>query len=98
MPHTEKQSNDQTSTQPADAAAWKRVRVPGSTDHDGHHLITVTLRWQCPRCNGPRGPVQPVISYDGSRRLGCDGWNNPRGHVDSYRDVRTEAQRQRDMP
>ncbi len=71
--------------------AYRTVRIPGSTDHAGQHLITVTLRWVCPTCGGPRGRVRPAISYDGSRRLGCDGWSNACGHVDFYADVRAEA-------
>ena len=55
----------------------RTVRIPGSTDHAGHHLITVTLRWVCPTCGKPRGEIRPAISYDGSRRRACDGWTNP---------------------
>jgi hypothetical protein len=69
----------------------RTVRIPGSRDHAGHHLVTVTLRWVCPVCDGPRGDVHPVISYDGSRRLACDGWTNPCGHVDTYAAARREA-------
>ena len=70
---------------------YRTVRIPGSIDHAGQHLITVTLRWVCPTCGGPRGDIIPAISYDGSRRLGCDGWSNPCGHVDFYANVRVEA-------
>jgi len=35
----------------------RTVRIPGSDQHAGHHLITVTVRWECPRCGGPRGDV-----------------------------------------
>jgi hypothetical protein len=69
----------------------RTVRVPGSDDHAGHHLITVTLRWTCLVCGGPRGEIRPVISYDGSRRLACDGWSNPCGHIDTYAAARREA-------
>ena len=79
-----------TTTPPA---PFRTVRIPGSTDHDGHHLITVTLRWVCPACGGPRGPVIATLSYDGSRRLACDGWSNPCGHIDTYTAVRAEARR-----
>lgn len=72
------------------------VRIPGSRDHRGHHLITVTLAWVCPVCGGPRGQVVRAISYDGSRQLACDGWTNPCGHVDLYAAVRNEAQRPSD--
>jgi len=79
------------STEHHDRTEVRTVRIPGSADHAGQHLITVTLRWVCPTCVGPRGPVRPAISYDGSRRLACDGWSNPCGHVDFYADVRAEA-------
>ena len=67
------------------------VHIPGSDQHDGHHLTTVTVPWICPVCAGPRGPVVRTTSYDGSRQLGCDGWTNPCGHVDLYATVRQEA-------
>lgn len=68
------------------------VQIPGSTDHAGHHLITITLQWLCPACGGPRGKVFRTVSYDGSRRLACDGWRNPCGHIDFYSDVRVQAE------
>jgi hypothetical protein len=74
-----------------DHTEHRAVRIPGSDDHDGHHLITVTLRWTCPTCGGPRGQIRPAVSYDGSRRLACDGWTNPCGHIDTYAAVRREA-------
>lgn len=78
-------------TQHDDPTERRTVRIPGSTDHGGHHLITVTLRWVCPTCGGPRGEIRPAISYDGSRRLACDCWTNPCGHLDTYAAVRVEA-------
>jgi hypothetical protein len=78
-------------TQHDDLTEHRAVRIPGCTDHAGHHLITVTLRWVCPTCGGPRGEIRPVISYDGSRRLACDGWTNPCGHLDTYTAARHEA-------
>ena len=78
-------------TQYHEPTGYRTVRIPGSTDHAGQHLITVTLQWVCPTCGGPRGQVRPAISYDGSRRLACDGWTNPCGHIDCYADVRAEA-------
>ena len=98
MPATGQHRNDETPTAPTQTATQRTVRIPGSTDHAGHHLITVTLRWVCPHCGGPRGPVHPVISYDGSRRLSCDGWTNPCGHIDYYRAVRAEAAHMTETP
>jgi Zn finger protein HypA/HybF involved in hydrogenase expression len=70
----------------------RTVEIPARDAHDGHASIKVTLRWECPTCGGPRGEVYRTISYDGSRRLACDGWRNPCGHVDTYAANRREAQ------
>lgn len=69
----------------------RTVTIPACDDHDGHAFVRVTLIWECPRCGGPRGEPHPALSFDGSRRLSVDGWDNPCGHVDLYRDVRREA-------
>lgn len=69
----------------------REVQIPGSEDHDGHHLITVAVLWQCRQCGGPRGEVYRTVSYDGSRQLACDGWTNPCGHIDFYQAIRREA-------
>ena len=80
-----------STTQHVNPTEHRTVRIPGSTDHAGHHLITVTVRWACPVCGGPRGDIHPAISYDGSRRLTCDGWTNPCRHLDTYASARLEA-------
>ena len=67
------------------------MKIPGSAEHNGLSSVRVTLLWECPQCGGPRGEVFRTVSYDGSRRLGCDGWKNPCGHTDYYADVRREA-------
>lgn len=72
-------------------APTKRVVIPACAEHEGFHSITVEVAWICPECGGPRGEVFRTLSYDGSRRLGCDGWHNPCGHKDSYAAVRAEA-------
>ncbi|HEY7815251.1 MAG TPA: hypothetical protein VIC62_18530 [Nakamurella sp.] len=46
-----------------------------------------------PDLRRPRGDVRSANSYDGSRRLTCDGWTNPCGHIDYYADARREAHR-----
>ena len=72
----------------------KRVTIPSTPEHEGNyfHLITIELEWTCPRCQGPRGEVSQVCTWDGSLSMMCDGWVNPCGHVDKYTDVLEEAQ------
>lgn len=74
-----------------DVESLMTVIIPATQEHQGFHAVEVTLVWRCPSCGGPRGEPYETISYDGSRRLGCHGWDNPCGHVDYYRDVRKEA-------
>lgn len=69
----------------------RTVTIPAMTEHDGYHACRVIVEWKCPKCGGPRGEVFDTVSYDGSRRLYCDGWRNPCGHVDKYSDMRAEA-------
>ena len=69
----------------------KTVTIPALAQHEGYYKTAVRLYWTCPQCGGPRGDIFSTLSYDGSRRLGCDGWKNPCGHVDGYSDVRGEA-------
>ena len=81
---------------PAQDACYKTVTIPACAEHKGLYTVTVCLKWICPVCSGPRGPVHNVFSYDGSMRLSCDGWENPCGHVDKYSDVRREAEELRE--
>lgn len=71
-----------------------KVTIPRIVEHAGFvgNLITVEISDNCPVCGGPRGELYQTHSYDGSRRLSCDGWKNPCGHVDRYADVILEAQ------
>lgn len=69
----------------------KEVYIPACAEHEGLYGIHVNLRWVCPICGKPRGEIQRVLSYDGSRYLECDGWQNPCGHVDKYSNLRVEA-------
>ena len=71
----------------------RTVTIPACSEHDGYpgNAIKVTLEWTCPVCGGPRGETFTAISFDGSRRLGVDGWSNPCGHIDKYVDVRNEV-------
>ncbi len=71
--------------------ATKTVTIPASAEHAGLYSVTVELEWTCPQCGGPRGEVYSGFSFDGSRRLSVDCWQNPCGHVDTYAAVRKEA-------
>lgn len=75
-------------------AIQRTVTIPAMEQHEGFYAVKVTLNWVCPVCGGERGQPQPAISWDGSRRLLCDGWVNPCGHVDKYSAVRKEARNQ----
>lgn len=68
------------------------VTIPKITEHAGYpgNVITVTISNKCPVCGKARGKPFETISYDGSRRLGVDGWVNECGHVDKYSAVREE--------
>lgn len=63
-----------------------QVTIPTHSQHGGYpgYLRTYEISDKCPTCDGPRGRVVPGISYDGSRRLHCDTWENPCGHTDKY--------------
>jgi hypothetical protein len=69
----------------------KTVYIPRIPEHDAYDGIYVTVKWVCPVCGGPRGDIYTTVSYDGGRRLHCDGWVNPCGHVDQYADVVREV-------
>ena len=64
------------------------VTIPERQEHDGYHSMTVTLPWVCMYCGAPRGKPRKGVSYDGSRRLEVDRWDNPCGHVEKYHEVR----------
>jgi hypothetical protein len=74
-----------------DTVEVREVTIPACDEHGGWASTRVSLLWECPQCGGPRGDVRKGISYDGSRRLTVDQWDNPCGHVDLYRAIRKEA-------
>lgn len=74
-----------------DEDGTRAVEIPGTDAHRGMASVVVRVRWVCPGCGRPRGQVFRTTSRDGDRRLPCDGWRNPCGHVDHYADVRIEA-------
>lgn len=71
------------------------VKIPIIEQHMGLDLYVreVEIAELCPVCGMPRGKntIHNVRSYDGSRFVICDGWENPCGHIDKYSEVRKEA-------
>jgi len=66
------------------------VTIPKMAEHEGIYAIKITISNKCPICGKKRGKPFPTLSYDGSRRLGVDGWLNKCGHIDKYSAVREE--------
>ena len=73
---------------------YRTVTIPGAEEHQGFYRITATLPWRCIVCGEPRGDTYQGFSFDGSRRLTVDCWNNPCGHVEKYSMVRTWLKQQ----
>lgn len=67
------------------------VTIPSTSEHQGYMIATFEIPDKCPVCGGQRGEPYGTHSFDGSRRVNVDGWNNPCGHIDSYVDVRKEG-------
>lgn len=70
-----------------------KVTVPSISEHAGYpsNLITGEISDKCPKCEAKRGVKRwEGLSYDGSRRLNVDCWENECGHIDKYSDVRQE--------
>ena len=68
-----------------------KVTIPAREQHQGLFIATLEIGDKCPTCGGPRGETHKGFSFDGSRRLTVDVWQNPCGHVDYYWAVREEA-------
>ncbi len=70
------------------------VSIPFCVQHEGFQPCVRRIRISafCPKCGQPRGKVfsHNMRSYDGSRYVICDGWENPCGHIDKYEDVVNE--------
>lgn len=67
------------------------VTIPSSSEHGGIGLVSLEISDNCPICGAKRGEKYGTHSFDGSRRLNCDGWSNPCGHVDKYSAIRVEG-------
>lgn len=71
------------------------VTIPSITEHAGYYfnLTTIEIADECPKCGKKRGVKRwEGLSYDGSRRLNVDCWENECGHIDKYSDVIKEHQ------
>ncbi len=69
------------------------VKIPKITEHAGYpgNLMTIQISDKCPKCGGKRATKRwEGLSYDGSRRLIVDCWQNECGHLDLYSEVREE--------
>ncbi|PCJ57326.1 MAG: hypothetical protein COA65_09715 [Rhodospirillaceae bacterium] len=66
-----------------------QVTIPKITQHDGYpgNAIIINISDICPVCGEKRGVPFKGLSYDGSRRLHVDLWQNRCGHIDRYSDV-----------
>lgn len=72
------------------------VEIPRIAEHAGYdgNLIKVEIADTCPICGAERAvQVWKGLSYDGSRRLQVDCWENACGHIDTYTAVRKEGKR-----
>lgn len=45
----------------------------------------------CPVCGGPRGEPQRVAFYENDESHSVDQWDNPCGHLDTYKKCLVEA-------
>ena len=71
----------------------KTVTISSRENHEGHYASTITVEWVCLKCGSPRGETYSGFSYDGSRRMAVDCWDNPCGHLELYSDVLAEAEK-----
>ncbi len=67
-----------------------KVTIPICPNHEGSilSLTTIEIDNKCPKCGSERGVKRwKGFSYDGSRRIIVDCWENACGHIDKYTDV-----------
>lgn len=71
-----------------------KVEIPKITEHCGNpcNILVLEIEDTCPICGAKRGTKRwKGLSYDGSRRLTVDCWENECGHIDRYSNVRREC-------
>ncbi|TGM35696.1 hypothetical protein EHQ75_16025 [Leptospira levettii] len=72
------------------------VRIPRIAEHNGfsEFLAEYTISNRCPKCGAKRAVKRWLdYSYDGSRKLLCDRWDNECGHYDTYESIRNEVKK-----
>lgn len=76
-----------------DKSKTMNVVIPIIPNHEGNPfwIREIRISKYCPKCGGERGKPYKVRSYDGSKSIVCDGWKNPCGHIDLYKDVVAES-------
>lgn len=75
------------------------VTIPACIEHNGIYSMTIEIQDTCPKCGAKRGIRRwKGLSYDGSRRLHVDCWENECGHIDIYREVREEFSEKKQQP
>lgn len=70
------------------------VEIPKCAEHAGYdgNLIKLEIADTCPKCGNKRAiKAWRGLSYDGSRRLNVDCWENECGHIDMYSEIRKEG-------
>jgi hypothetical protein len=67
------------------------VLIPSCVEHEGYpgNTMKVDITDKCQQCGKKRRvKIWRGLSYDGSRRLSVDCWQNACGHVDRYETIR----------
>lgn len=56
-----------------------------------YYPLRLEIGDRCPKCGGPRGKVHHALVIEGGEFFLVDGWENPCGHVDLYKDCFFES-------
>lgn len=70
------------------------VEIPTKVEHCGNPMFLrmFEIKNECPVCGAERGVKRwKGFSYDGSKRLVVDCWQNACEHIDVYSDVVKEG-------
>lgn len=58
-----------------------------------YYPMTVEIADTCPVCGGPRGEPRGYNFFEDGETFHVNVWDNPCGHIDSYRDCYFEAKK-----